>query len=406
VPDVILSCVSGLRALLRRALVPMLALVTAFVLGAVLIVATDVDHLQHLGTDPVGAIGGAIGALVDGYVALFSGMTSDPGRIAAAIQSGNAADIAKAIRPLTETLLGAAPFIFAGLGVAVSFRAGLFNLGVDGQFLIGGLGATVTAILLDGQLPPFAILLVAIVGGTLSGAAYGFVPGLLKARTGAHEVITTLMLNTIAAQIALYVLRSGDFSRPLTPIADVPKIFDLPTIRLDWGFVVALVMSAVVSFVLFRTTLGFEIRASGFSRTVARGTGMRPGRITIVAMSISGGLVGMASAFVALGPVGGLGAPPSREFGFVVLALALIGGLKPSGVALSALLYGALDNGAQKMVIVSGIPFALLVVIIAFAMMLVAAPSLIRTIWRLRPPEPSARPPIMPPGPPDPVIGA
>lgn len=381
-----------LRDLLRRAVVPVLAVVTAFVLGGIVIVLTDFDHLQHVGTDPGGSIGGAIRATVDAFAALLAGAIGDPARAVTAIQSGNERDIASAIRPFTESLLGATPFIFAGLGVAVSFRAGLFNLGVTGQFVFGGMGTTVATVLLAGQLPPFAILAVAILAGTLSGAAWGFLPGALKARTGAHEVITTLMLNTIAVQIVIYVLRSGDFGRPLTPIADVPLLSALPTIRLDWGFVIALLMTAVVSFVLFRTTLGFQLRAAGFSPTAARGSGTSPGRTTILAMSLSGGLIGMGSAFVILGPTGAFTFGPSGNVGFVALALALIGGLRPATVTLAALLYGALNNGAKTMGIESGIPLDLLMVIVAFVMLFVAAPSVTRSIWWLGQPKSDTAP--------------
>jgi simple sugar transport system permease protein len=367
-------------------------------------VLTDFDHLQHIGTDPIGAIGGAIGLVLQGYGAMFSGAIGDPSRIVAAIQHGTASEIGSAIRPLTETLLGSTPFIFGGLALAVSFRAGLFNFGIDGQFLIGGLGATVTAILLEGHLPSLLILVAALVAGAAFGAAYGFVPGILKARTGAHEVITTLMLNTIAAQIVLYVFRSGAFSKILTPIADIPHIFDLPTVRLDWGFVVALVATVVVSFLLFRTTLGFELRASGFSGTAARGVGMRPGRTTVIALMLSGGLAGLGSALVILGPVGAF--TPPGDLGFVAIALALLGGLRPSGVLLAALFYGALNNGAKTMGIETGLPLALLVVIVALAMMFVAAPSLTRSIWRLKPtgfaPQDTAIDPLVPPVPPRP----
>ena len=382
----------AIRRLLGDAVVPVLAVVSAFVLGAIIIVLTDFDHLQHVGTDPGGAVGGAVGATIAAFAALFAGAIGDPARAITALQSGNERDVASAIRPFTESLLGATPFIFAGLGVAVAFRAGLFNLGVTGQFVIGGLGTTVATVLLAGLLPPFAILVVAIVAGTLSGAAWGFVPGLLKARTGAHEVITTLMLNTIGVQLAIYVLRSGDFGRPLTPIADVPMLITLPTIRLDWGFVVALVTTAAVSFLLFRTTLGFELRTTGFSPTVARGTGTSPGRATILAMSLSGGLIGLGSAFVILGPTGAFTFGPSGNVGFVALALALIGGLRPAAVTVAALLYGALNNGAKAMGIESGIPLDLLMVIVAFVMLFVAAPSVIRSIWRLGPPEPAQAP--------------
>jgi simple sugar transport system permease protein len=384
--------VTAIRQLLRRAVIPALALITAFAIGAVIVVVTDFDHLKDLGTDPIGAIGGAIDVVVRGYGAIFTRAIGDPGRIVSAIQTGSDADIAKAIRPLTEALLSATPLIFVSLGLGVAFHAGLFNLGADGQFLIGGLGAIVGANWLDAAVPTPLLLVGALALGTVFGAAYGFVPGLLKARTGAHEVITTLMLNTIAAEIVFYVLRSGGFSRPLTSIATVPLIFDLPTVRLDWGFVVALLVAAVVSFLLFRTTLGFELRSTGFSRTAARAAGIRPGRSTVIAMSLSGGLAGMGGAFLTLGPAHGLA---GFDGGFVTLALALLGGLRPSGIVVVALLYGALNNGAKSMVVETGVPLTLLDVIIALALMFVAAPGLTRMIWRRpAPTTPEMGPPV------------
>ena len=229
----------GIRDQLRRSREPALALFTAFVLGAILIVLTDVEHLRHIGSDPLGALGGALGGVVEGYPAMVSGAIGDPGRIIAAIQSGGADDIAAAIRPLSETLVSATPFIFAGLGLAVSFRARLINLGVDGQFLIGGLGAFLTVTLVAGTLPPLLALLAAVLGGTIAGGAYGFIPGFLKARTGAHELITTLMLNGIAPNLAFLILASIDLSGPPPAIPAVPPIFDLPMIRVDYGFLAA-----------------------------------------------------------------------------------------------------------------------------------------------------------------------
>jgi general nucleoside transport system permease protein len=372
-----------IRDQLRRALVPALALVTSFFLGAIVIVLTDFEHLQHIGSDPVAALGGAVKGVVDGYGAMFSGAIGDPARILAAIQSGEPGDIAAAIRPLSETLVSATPFIFVSLGLAVSFHAGLFNLGADGQFLIGGLGASITAVLLAGHLPPFLALVGALIGGTVAAGAYAFIPGFLKVRTGAHEVITTLMLNPVAPGLAFLIFQSIDFSGPPPAIPAIPRVFDLPTIRADYGFFVAVVMAAVVSFLLFRTTRGFELRATGFSRTAVRGAGMRLGPTTMLAMSLSGGLIGMGSAFYGLGP-GGFTGGPTPDMGYVALALALLAGMRPSGVVLMALLYGALTNGAKNMVIATGIPLALLVVVIAFALMFVAAPGLTRSIWRLK----------------------
>lgn len=380
-----------LAHVLRRALVPVLALVTAFAVGAIVMFLTDFDHLSRIGVDPIGAIGGALSGVVDGYRAMLAGAIGDPARMLEAVRSGQAADIARAIRPLTEALLGATPFIFVGLGLTVSFRAGLLNLGADGQFLVGSLGTVTTVGLIGGHLPPALGLVLGLAGGTLAGAAYGFIPGFLKARTGAHEVITALMLNmvapaiplAIAPAIALIAASIGTLVGPPGPgpLPSVPRLVELPTIRLDWGFVAALLMAAIVSFLLFRTTIGFEVRATGLSRSAARSVGMRPGAATTLAMAVSGGLAGMASAFIVLGPGGG----GPIGLGFIALPLALLGGLRPSGVVLAALLYGALSNGAKTMVIATGVPLPLLVVVIAVAMMFVAAPSLIRSIWRLKP---------------------
>ena len=190
------------------------------------------------------------------------------------------------------------------------------------------------------------------------------------------------------------------------PIPQVPLIFHLATIRLDYGLVAALLVAVAVSFLLFRTTLGFELRVTGFSRSAGRAAGIRPGRSTMLAMSLSGGLIGLGGAFFVLGPAKGLPGGPTPDMGYVALALALIAGLRPSGIVLAAVLYGALNNGAKTMVIATGIPLALLVVIITLALMFVAAPSLIRSIWRLRPPTPTPDRAVMPPGPPDPVARA
>jgi simple sugar transport system permease protein len=387
-----------LRSLVRRAVVPTLAVVTAFLFGAIVIVLTDLENLSKLGTDPVGAIVGALGGVGRGYGAMLSGAFGDPGRIVTAIQSGSAADIATAIRPLTETLVASMPLIFVGLAIAVSFRAGMFNVGGNGQVLFGALGASGAAIALETSgLPLFVILVIAIVVGTLFGAVWGFIPGFLKARTGAHEVITTIMLNYVADQIVFFALvhtfvqqpGSGQPIGKPTTYLDVPPIVDLPAIRLDWGFVVALVMAAVVSFLLFRTTRGFELRAAGFNMTAARYAGMSAAGSMMLAMTISGGLAGMGGAFVVIGSVNQLTLDVHGGIGFNAIALALLAGLRPSGVVLAALLFGALTTGGKLMGIASGIPFDLLVLIMALVIMFVAAPGLIRSIWRVKVPKPA-----------------
>jgi ABC-type uncharacterized transport system permease subunit len=384
---------SRVTALLRRGLVPILAVVTALIFGAIVIILTDFKNLANIGADPAGALGGALAGVINGYGAMLAGAFGDPEKIGTALQTLKPADIATAIRPLTETLVSATPLIFAGLGVAISFRAGMFNIGGDGQILVGALGATLTAFILNGQAPGFVILIAALVIGTLFGAAYGFVPGFLKARTGAHEVITTIMLNYVAAQIVFFALRSDTLRQPgstapvsknMSAFVDVPLLIDLPAIRLDFSFIAALLMAAVVSWLLFRTTLGFELRASGFNMTAARYAGMSAGGSMMLAMALSGALMGLAGSFLVVGTVGQLSNDLAGGIGFNAIALALLAGLRPGGVVAAALLFGALSNGGKIMGIQSGIPFDLLSFIFALVIMFVAAPGLIRTIWRIK----------------------
>jgi simple sugar transport system permease protein len=398
-------------SLLRRSLVPVLSVITALLVGAIVIILTDFESLAKLTTDPARAlfwvedvngktqISGAIGGVVKGYGAMLAGAFGDPARILTALQTGNERDIATAIRPLSESLVAAMPLIFCGLAVAISFRAGMFNIGGDGQVMIGALSATMAAILLAGTMPAGILLVVCILAGALGGGFYGFIPGFLKAKTGAHEVITTIMLNLIAQLIVFFALRSptlraagstSPVSKNLVPIVDVPNIINLPNLRLDYGFVVALLMAVAVSWLLFRTTKGFELRASGFNLTAARYAGMSAGGSMMLAMSLSGALCGLAGGFMVIGTVGQLTLDLSGGIGFNAIALALLAGLRPSGVVMAALLFGALTNGGKLMGVQSGIPFDLLIFIMSLVIMFVAAPGLVRGIWRVKVAKPAA----------------
>ena len=384
-----------IRDLLRRGIFPILAVITALIVGAIVIILTDFQNLAKIGEgDPVGALAGAVGGVIKGYGAMLAGAFGDPEKIEIALQTLAAADIATAIRPITETLVSATPYIFGGLAVALSFRAGMFNIGGQGQLLIGALGATLTAFILQGMgMPAVVILLAALVIGSLFGAAYGFLPGFLKARTGAHEVITTIMLNYVAAQILFLALRNPILRQPgstapvsknMQTFVDVPLLINLPAIRLDFSFIAALLMAAAVSFLLFRTTKGFELRAAGFNMTAARYAGMSAGGSMMLAMALSGALFGLAGSFLVVGTVGQLSLDLDGGIGFNSIALALLAGLRPSGVVAAALLFGALSNGGKVMGIQSGVPFDLLSFIFALVIMFVAAPGLIRTIWRIK----------------------
>lgn len=384
---------SRLRRAIRPAVLPLLAVVTAFIVGSVFIVITDFENLNKLGSDPIGAITGSLGTVVAAYGAMVIGAFGDPATFAAAIESGgDPKAIATAIRPLTETLVAATPLIFTGLAVAVAFRTSVFNIGVEGQFVLGAFGATVAAIVLQSQPAPI-ILIAAVIAGIATGAVWGFIPGFLKARTGAHEVITTIMLNYVAAQIVLFGLRqdflrqpgsSQPISQVLSSFVKVPLIFpDLPAIRLHWGFVLALVAAALVSWFLFKTTKGYELRAAGFNVTAARYAGISAGGSIMLAMAISGGLSALGGSMEAVGTVGQMSNSISSGFGFNAIALALLAGNRPVGVVLAALLFGALRNGGGLMQVQTGIPLDLLFFIQALVIMFVAAPLLIRSIYRV-----------------------
>jgi general nucleoside transport system permease protein len=243
------------------------------------------------------------------------------------------------------------------------------------------------------------IILISTLCGVLTGAAWGFIPGFLKARTGASEVITTIMLNYVAAQIVLFGMRS-DFlrqegsdqpiSKVLSDFVRIPQILELPAIRLHWGFIVALIMAAIVSWFLFKTTKGFELRAAGFNMTAARYAGMSASGSIILAMSISGGLAGLGGSMEVLGTVPQMSNDISSGYGFNAIALALLAGNRPVGIVIAALLFGALRTGGGLMQVKTGIPLDLLFFIQALVIMFVAAPALIRAIWRVNPRKSSA----------------
>ncbi len=382
-----------LRNIIRPAVVPILAVLSAFLVGSVFMFITDIENLKTFPTDPVGTIIAGIGNIGNAYYALIIGAFGDPTKIVAAIGTSDPKVLAAAVRPLTETLVAASPLIFTGLAVAIAFRSGVFNIGVEGQFIMGAMGATVAVLTLR-DLPPPVLLILALAIGTLTGAAWGFIPGFLKARTGAHEVITTIMLNYVAANLVLFALRSDFLRQPgndapiskvLSTIVRVPLIFELPAIRLHYGFIVALIMAAIVSWFIFKTTKGFELRAAGFNLQAARYAGMSAGGSIMLAMTLSGGLAGLGGSFEVLGTAGQMTNDLSAGFGFNAIALALLAGNRPLGIVAAALLFGALRTGGGLMQVKTGIPLDLLVFIQALVIMFVAAPVLVRSIYRMNP---------------------
>jgi len=343
------------RRIAQGMVVPILAVVTALVIGALVIVLSDQVLLGLWGSDPGKAIGESLKAVGDGYGALFAGGLGNPETYVAAFTSGDIDQIVRAFNPISESLLAATPLIFTGLAVALGFRSGLFNIGGEGQLYLGAIIGTFVGFSLHG-LPLFVHLPLAIGAGFLGGALWGFIPGLLKARTGAHEVIVTIMLNYVSYQLVIWVLRQEWYQRPgrsdpvspmVDPSAIIPPIIE--GLRLNWGFVLALIAAAFVSWLLFRSTLGFEFRAVGLNPSAARYAGMSISRTLILTMAICGGLAGLAGATEILGVNKALTPGFSPGYGFDGIAIALLGSSTPLGVVFSALLFGVLRAGATPM---------------------------------------------------------
>ena len=285
-------------------------------------------------------------------------------------------------RAIGNTLNSSTPLILAGLSVAFGFRAGLFNIGAQGQFFVGAFVAAIAGSYLS--LPFPVHVLVALLGGFVGGAAWGFIPGVLKAWRGAHEVVTTIMLNTIAA-LGLNLLASTTFKDPVatfprTPDAQGTALLGgiLEGTRLHGGIIIAVLTAIVVWFLLFKTTKGFEIRTVGANPNAARYAGIRPAFITVLTMSIAGGLAGLAGAVEILGITKNYPAEYNTTYGFDGIAVALLGRAHPFGVVAGALLFGVLRSGAGTMQRLTDIPIDIISIVQGAIILFVAAEVIVR----------------------------
>mgnify|MGYP001233853823 CR=1 FL=1 len=371
--------------------VPALAILTGLLIGAILIALSSQRVYEAFGQGVAQGLGTAVNEIWSSYKALFSGAFCNFGKIVSAFQDGSPQKIRVAINPFLESLVVATPYIFSGLAVALGFRAGLFNIGVEGQLFIGALCSTFVGYSIKG-LPGFIHMPLALLAGMAGGAFWGFIPGFLKAKTGGHEVINTIMMNYIAFRLTDWLLtgpmtRQGAGSMPVSPIieesAQIPQFFPSP-IRFHLGFFMALAVAWLIWWLLFKTTWGLNLRTVGTNPRAAKYAGLSTVKTTIMGMSISGALAGMAGAVQTLAVNRSMAVGLSSGYGFDSIALALIGNNHPLGVILSSLLFGTLRNGATRMMVVSQIPIDIVSVIQAIILMLVAAPGIIQAIYHLK----------------------
>jgi general nucleoside transport system permease protein len=344
-------------------IVPVLAVLTALVLGAVIIALTGGD-------------------VAKAYQGLWEGSLGRP-------------------RSISDTLVRTTPYIFGGLAVALAFKGGLFNIGVEGQITVGSLASAFVGYAVTGI--PFPLhLILAVLAGFLAGAAWGAIPGFLKAFSGAHEVIVTIMLNYVAINVANFLL-SGPMkdknpavaisqTAPILQSARLPPLLSDPQYRVHWGVVVGVVAAIVVWWLLQKSTLGFEIRTVGANPHAARYAGIGVGRTTVVLMALSGGLAGLAGAMDVVGLNFYYAAAFTAGYGFDSIAVALLARSSPFGVLPSALLFGGLAAGSSRMQFLSQIPIDIIHLVQALVLIFVAAPVLIRWIYRVRMPKEAEAP--------------
>ncbi|MEW6716652.1 MAG: ABC transporter permease [Chloroflexota bacterium] len=376
-------------------LIPGLAVFTGLVFGAIIIIVTDtrvIAAYKNFFNYPGTALLSTFESVFSAYGALFSGAFGSPVALVKGIQVYIATSdntlLLKAIYPFTESLVTATPYIFAGLAVALGFRCGLFNIGAEGQFFIGALCSAYVGYAF--KMPWYLHLPLALLAGALGGAIWGAIPGYLKAVTGAHEVVNTIMMNWIAFRLSDWLLTGPMMAagyRPVTPVvqdtAFLPRLFSDP-LRFNAGFFLALAVAALVYWFLFKTTLGFEIRSVGINPHASRYAGMSIVLNFVLVMTLSGALAGLAGTSQVLGVDHWVGQGFSAGYGFDSIALALLGKSHPLGVVLAALLFGFLRGGATKMQSMAGIPIDIISVIQGSVIIFVAAPAIIRAIYRIR----------------------
>ncbi|MBM7829989.1 simple sugar transport system permease protein [Agromyces cerinus] len=366
-----------------NAIISVLAVVLALIVGAVMIAFTNKD-VQAASVYFFARPGDMFVAIWDSvagaYSALFQG----------SIYNFRRPGFADGIKPFTETLNFATPLIAAGLGVALGFRVGLFNIGGRGQMLIAAALGGWAGFALD--LPPVLHMVVALVIGIAGGALWAGIVGLLKARTGAHEVITTIMLNYVAFYLVSYWLREGFLktpgsNNPKSPATKATAVFpDLlgPEYNLHFGFILVIAATVFTWWLLSRSNLGFKFRAVGENPNAARVAGISVKRMYVYAMLLSGGLVGLAGVNQVLGTTtSGFGAGIDSGIGFDAITVALLGRSRPWGVFVAGILFGAFKAGGFSMQAAEGVPIDIVLVVQSLIVLFIAAPPLVRAIFRL-----------------------
>jgi len=369
-----------------------LAILTGLILGGIIACATTKEIFDAFDESFMTGITESLKFVWKTYSSLFLGSFGSPKKMAESLFSGDGALMRKAFKPFLESLVVTTPYLITGVAIALGFQAGVLNMGGEGQLFMGSIMAGWAGWTFQG-LPPIIHVPLALLIGVLAGALWGFIPGLLKAKTGAHEVITTIMMNYISFSLSQYLI-TGPFQDPnesfKTPFieesAHLLRFFEDP-LRLHIGFIIAIVVAVIVWYVLYKTTWGFEFRNVGLNPNASRYAGINASMVTILALTFSGALAGLAGAVEMLGVNFRAVQSLTTGYGWDAIAISLLAKNHPLIVIITSMLFGFMRQGSRVMQINTGIPIDIISILQAFILFFIAAPAIIRTIYRLKEPK-------------------
>ena len=371
-----------IKRIRNAVLLPSVAFIFALFLGGIFIVLSDGELMAKI-KSPGSFLTSAGAKIGNSYLAIFQGSIFD-------INLSRSKGLLHGFYPLSETIVTSTPLILAGLAVTLAFKSGLFNIGAQGQFIFGAIGASYVGF--HYEFSPVLHVFLAILAGVFLAGLFGGFVGLLKAKTGAHEVIVTIMLNYVASLFLLWLLKTKAFLRegridPIAPeikaSAHLPKILG-SNLRIHLGIFIALAATIFIWWLLNKSTLGFKFRAVGANANAARVAGISIPFVTTATMFICGGLAGLGGAVHVLGTEPALSTSIAGSFGFDAITVALLGRATPAGTVFGAFLFGALQTGGRTLLTNTGTPADILQVVQALIVLFIAAPSLMKSIFKIK----------------------
>jgi len=370
----------------------LLAIFTGLIIGGILAAGTTDTIYEAFGRSIGEGFKESLNLIWNTYSSLFTGSFGDPKSMIAALLSGNKEEMLSAFKPFLESLVTTTPYLFTGVAVALGFQGGVFNIGAEGQLFMGSIMAAWAGFTFKG-LPPIIHVPLALSIGFLAGGIWGFVPGYLKAKTGAHEVINTIMMNYIAFNLTTFLV-TGPFQDPTesfkTPlIEESAKLFRFfePPLRFNLGFFIAIAAAVLIWFMLYKTTWGYELRSVGLNPNASRYAGINAPMVTMISMALSGALSGLGGATMMLGVTFRQTQSLSTGYGFDAIAVSLLAKNHPLAVIITAMLFGFMRHGSRLMQLKTGIPIDIISILQGLIIFFLAAPAIIRTLYRLKEPK-------------------